>query len=159
MKNRIFWTGSLGLLFLLFPACRPAPQATSSEPAPLPGSPHLLVLGVAQDAGYPQAGCRKACCDRVWRGETAGRYVACLALVDPGAKQAWLFDATPSFREQLRELEDRGLNLAGIFLTHAHIGHYTGLMQLGHEAMGARNVPVYAMPRMKAYLETNAKQN
>ena len=43
----------------------------------------------------------------------------------------------------------------GIFLTHAHIGHYTGLMYLGKEAMNSSNVPVYAMPRMKTFLEEN----
>ncbi|MEO1084065.1 MAG: MBL fold metallo-hydrolase, partial [Acidobacteriota bacterium] len=70
----------------------------------------------------------------------------------------YLFDATPDFREQLELLDriaptDRGApGLDGIFLTHAHIGHYVGLMHLGHEAMGARGVPVYAMPRMAAYL-------
>ncbi len=42
-----------------------------------------------------------------------------------------------------------------IFLTHAHVGHYMGLMYLGKEAMDAKAVPVYAMPRMKAYLESN----
>jgi pyrroloquinoline quinone biosynthesis protein B len=45
--------------------------------------------------------------------------------------------------------------LSGIFLTHAHIGHYTGLMHLGREAMGTRDMPVYAMPRMSAFLRDN----
>jgi pyrroloquinoline quinone biosynthesis protein B len=44
----------------------------------------------------------------------------------------------------------------GIFLTHAHIGHYTGLMQLGREAFNARKIPVYSMPKMTAFLEGNA---
>jgi pyrroloquinoline quinone biosynthesis protein B len=43
----------------------------------------------------------------------------------------------------------------GIFLTHAHIGHYTGLMYLGKEAMNAKQLPVYAMPKMKTFLEQN----
>ena len=43
----------------------------------------------------------------------------------------------------------------GIFLTHAHIGHYTGLMYLGREVMGSQDVPVYAMPRMKSFLMNN----
>ena len=43
----------------------------------------------------------------------------------------------------------------GFFLTHAHIGHYTGLMYLGLEAMNSENVPVYAMPKMKSFLEQN----
>lgn len=45
--------------------------------------------------------------------------------------------------------------MAGIFLTHAHIGHYTGLMHLGREAMGTKSVPVYAMPRMGDFLGKN----
>ena len=46
--------------------------------------------------------------------------------------------------------------ISGIFLTHAHIGHYTGLIHLGHEVMGTSNIPVYTMPRMKQhYLKTN----
>lgn len=116
--------------------------------------PFVLVLGIAQDAGYPQAGCRKACCLPVWAGERPGAHVACLALVDPATGQAWMFDATPDFREQLHSLQQYG-QLSGIFLTHAHIGHYTGLMHLGREAMGARLEPVFAMPRMKTFLETN----
>ena len=46
-------------------------------------------------------------------------------------------------------------DLTHILLTHAHIGHYTGLMYLGREVMGANSVPVYAMPRMEAFLRTN----
>lgn len=36
------------------------------------------------------------------------------------------------------------------------MGHYAGLLQLGREAMGAKGMPVYVMPRMKEFLETNA---
>ena len=43
----------------------------------------------------------------------------------------------------------------GVFLTHAHIGHYTGLMYLGKEALGAKNTPVYAMSRMSNFLIKN----
>ena len=53
------------------------------------------------------------------------------------------------------EAPDEGFALNGIFLTHAHIGHYAGLMFLGHEVMGARNVPVFAMPRMAGFLTNN----
>ncbi len=47
-------------------------------------------------------------------------------------------------------------NLAGIFLTHAHMGHYVGLLHLGREAWNSDQIPVYAMPRMKAFIENNA---
>ncbi|MCB0550762.1 MAG: pyrroloquinoline quinone biosynthesis protein PqqB [Lewinellaceae bacterium] len=116
--------------------------------------PFLMVLGIAQDAGYPQADCRKDCCRKAWEGELPPRKVSCLALADPATGRFWLVDATPDFREQLHEMAPYG-QLSGILLTHAHIGHYTGLMHLGREVMGAKEVPVYAMPRMRAFLENN----
>jgi pyrroloquinoline quinone biosynthesis protein B len=88
------------------------------------------------------------------------RLVVSWALVDPSTSQRWLFEATPDFREQLHRLDTvapvaETPGLSGIFLTHGHMGHYTGLMFLGHESMGANGVPVYAMPRMAEYLRTN----
>ena len=41
----------------------------------------------------------------------------------------------------------------GIFLTHAHIGHYSGLIHLGKEALGAKGISVYAMPKMSFFLK------
>ncbi|NNE06696.1 MAG: pyrroloquinoline quinone biosynthesis protein PqqB, partial [Xanthomonadales bacterium] len=119
-------------------------------------SPFLFVLGVAQDAGYPQAGCYRPHCMPGWNNRDLRRSVVSLGLVDPAGGKKYLFEATPDLPEQLFELEkiaptDR-FELAGVFLTHAHIGHYTGLMYFGHESMGARDVPVYAMPRMREYL-------
>lgn len=35
------------------------------------------------------------------------------------------------------------------------MGHYSGLMQLGREALGAKNIPVYVMPKMSAFLSKN----
>ncbi len=94
-----------------------------------------------------------------WQDASLKRNAVSLGLIDPTGHKKYLFDATPGFPEQLYELEMEApsgrFELAGIFLTHAHIGHYTGLMHLGHEAMGASNVPVYAMPRMADYLENN----
>jgi len=61
--------------------------------------------------------------------------VACLGLVDHATHQSWLIDATPDFREQLHILHSLfpDCPLAGVVLTHAHIGHYAGLIHLGHE--------------------------
>jgi len=120
----------------------------------------LTVLGVAQDAGYPQAGCQKSCCEAVRNGEEKAKRVSCLGLVDKKMGQTYLLDATPDFREQLFELNSYLPDLqkstpTGIFLSHAHIGHYTGLMQLGREVMGAKNVDVYSMPRMQDFLTNN----
>ena len=121
--------------------------------------PWLVVLGVAQDGGAPQAGCVLQCCT----GTGARRHVASLGIVDPVSGERWIIDATPDFAQQLRTLDEiaprpsgRGSPaLAGILLTHAHIGHYTGLVHLGHEVIGARGVPVWAMPRMREFLSSN----
>jgi len=119
-------------------------------------SPELIVLGIAQDAGYPQADCKKSCCMNVWKDHSKRKMVSSLGVRDPISRQAWLFDATPDFRDQWQILSDsKYYDLAGIFLTHAHMGHYTGLLNLGREAMGAEEVPVYAMPRMKDFLSAN----
>lgn len=125
---------------------------------PRPTQPYLLVLGIAQDAGYPQIGCQKECCKRVYENPDFKRYVSSIALVDPISNESWVFDATPDFTAQTqllsKHLKDKPLP-DGIFLTHGHIGHYTGLMFLGREALGANKMPVYTMPKMRTYLTEN----
>jgi pyrroloquinoline quinone biosynthesis protein B len=66
-----------------------------------------------------------------------------------------MIDATPDFPAQLHALTG-GRAPDGIFLTHAHIGHYTGLIYMGKEAMATKSVPVYATARMVAFLRANA---
>lgn len=91
-----------------------------------------------------------------WEDPTLRRGATSVALVDPGAETNILFEATPNLPQQLYQLQVRNsFPLSGIFLTHAHIGHYAGLMFLGREAMGASGVPVFAMPRMQEYLSSN----
>jgi len=120
---------------------------------------YITMLGVAQDAGYPQLDCRKACCMPYHKGIEPKKRVSCLGLVDRSSNEKWLFDATPDLTSQLDDLNEghvKGQTIVdGIFLTHAHIGHYTGLMYLGREVLNANMVTVYAMPRMKEFLQTN----
>lgn len=122
--------------------------------------PYVLILGIAQDGGFPHLGCEKDCCNMAWKNDSLHRFVVSLALVDPQRKNWWLFEATPDIKEQLqyfKTLTKGKYNYlpSGIFLTHAHIGHYTGLIQLGREVMNSKEVPVYVLPKMKQYLETN----
>jgi len=122
--------------------------------------PYLVILGITQDAGYPQIGCDRECCKKYWDKKIARQKVSCLALFDPSTNQKWIFDATPDLTEQSHEAErlQKG-NISGIFLTHAHIGHYTGLMYLGREALSTKEIPVYAMPRMYDYLGQSGPWN
>ncbi|MBN9297383.1 MAG: hypothetical protein J0I41_10245 [Filimonas sp.] len=122
--------------------------------------PYIQLLGTAQDAGYPQMGCTRNCCTSAWKTDSLRKYVASFALVDPATKKWWLFEATPDIKEQLHLFQQLTKNAfaflpEGIFITHAHIGHYTGLMQLGREVMNAQAVPVYVLPKLKSFLETN----
>lgn len=123
------------------------------------GKTWLYVLGIAQDAGYPQAGCYRPHCMPPREDPSLRRLATALALIDEPSATKVLFEATPDINEQLYRLHrvapDDGFALRGVFLTHAHIGHYTGLMHFGHEAMGAKDVNVYAMPRMREFLATN----
>ncbi|MEQ9105560.1 MAG: MBL fold metallo-hydrolase [Rhodothermales bacterium] len=126
----------------------------------------LLVLGVGQDGGVPQTGSHA---HPGWTDPSRAERVVSLGLVDPVSGETWMFEATPDFRHQWYALDQFAAAAAtqfsadsatrtprrapdGIFLTHAHMGHYTGLMFLGHESMGADSVPVHAMPRMATYL-------
>ncbi|NNC85854.1 MAG: MBL fold metallo-hydrolase, partial [Bacteroidia bacterium] len=119
----------------------------------------IIVLGTAQDAGSPHMNCRKDCCISLWDDANKKTNVVSLAIYDHELNQNWLFEATPDIAIQLNELKeltnDDSHLPSGVFLTHAHIGHYTGLQFFGKEAMGANEMPVYAMPNMKSYLESN----
>ena len=118
--------------------------------------PFVVVLGIAQDAGYPQINCKKECCRNVYTGESKKQMVSCIALVDPVSNQKWIVDATPDITEQVHLLDSyQQGDISGIFLTHAHIGHYTGLMYLGREGLNANKVSVYAMPRMAEFISSN----
>ena len=120
----------------------------------------VIILGIAQDAGYPQAGCNKDCCKLYYSGKHKSEKVISLGIVDQLNKKIWMVEATPDFKEQWKALRDYSMLAEskapdGIFITHAHIGHYTGLTQLGHEVMGAKNVPLYVMPRMEQFIKQN----
>ncbi len=91
-------------------------------------------------------------CEEARRDPSKRRLVASLGLFDPAAGKRFLIDATPDFAAQMELLG--GLPDA-ILLTHAHIGHYLGLAQLGREVLGARRVPVYATPSMARFLREN----
>jgi pyrroloquinoline quinone biosynthesis protein B len=120
-----------------------------------------VVLGIAQDGGVPHIGCTQPLCVRARRDPSRRQRVASLGLIDDRAGSRFLIDATPDMPSQIDSLNqghpvaDRRRPVDGILLTHAHIGHYTGLMYLGREALGARAVPVYATPRMAAFLKTS----
>ena len=137
---------------------------SSHESLPNGDKPFLVVLGIAQDGGYPQAGCYKDCCTRAWEETSLRRYASCLAIIDPKSNDRWFIDCTPNYPDQLYIL-DRispprvSPGISGFLLTHAHVGHYTGLVHLGREVINGASIPVYAMPRMTQFLMRNEPWN
>ena len=123
-------------------------------------STSLIILGNVQDAGSPHMGCKKDCCKNLFKNPDKDRMVVSIGLIDPQNKGSWMIEASPDFPRQAKILKsycpfNDKETPDGIFLTHAHIGHYIGLMYLGKEAMNADQVPVYAMTRMKGFLIQN----
>ena len=127
-----------------------------------PSSADLMILGTAQDGGFPHTGCFDKCCKSVDNREK--RLISSIAIIDKKTNDCWIIDITPDFKNQIKLIKDfLSINcvpkIRGIFLTHAHIGHYIGLLQLGKEVMNLKEIPVYAMGRMKSFLENNAPFN
>ncbi|MDG1842237.1 MAG: MBL fold metallo-hydrolase [Crocinitomicaceae bacterium] len=155
-------------LLLSFVGCTPKKESKNKSQKesiskiqkPTISSTSLVILGTIQDAGSPHIGCEKICCDSLFDRGTSNRKVVSLGLIDPESKKTFLIEATPDIASQMKTLLesiDQGDKKTpdGILLTHAHIGHYAGIMYLGKEAMNAKNASVYAMPRMKTFLEKN----
>ena len=118
----------------------------------------LLVLGTAQDGGFPHAGCGCAHCEHARMDPEAARLVSCIALEGETGKLL-LIDATPDLPEQARRLkaalgrDDIGFD--ALLVTHAHLGHFLGLAYLGREAMHTRRLPVWGTPSMHRFLRAN----
>jgi len=122
-------------------ACAPAQKNEAVVSTPENCPIELVVLGVGQDAGAPQIGNPK---DPAWKDPSKKLYATSLGLIDRENGKRYLFEATPDIREQMQIMDTllpydgEGPYIDGIFLTHAHIGHYAGLMFLGRESMGAK---------------------
>jgi len=159
LKKMFFRFFSLIFLLISFEAFSQKAVVEGSK-KPIEKGVSLIVLGTVQDAGSPHIACKKTCCEALFEHPDASRKVVSLGVLDTKTQKTFLFEATPDITEQLRLLKNSAEWNAsqipnGIFLTHAHIGHYTGLMYLGKEATNAKKVPIYAMPKMKGFLENN----
>ena len=140
------------------PSARPARLASSAPN----DRPYVLVLGTAQDGGLPQIGCGGEACEAARTDPSRRRLVASLLLADPRTGARWLVDATPDLREQVELARghpatrvDEGPRpplFDGVFLTHAHMGHVTGLLQFGREVSASHDLPVFGSERLVAFL-------
>ena len=172
MKSSELLASLVASLAVALTACATAPQASPASPGTgaTPAGPYVLVLGTAQDGGLPQIGCTGAPCVRAREDDSRARRVTSLLLVDPPSGRRWLFDASPDLREQVELARGHPLSrehgarakegprpplFDGIFLTHAHVGHYTGLLHLGREVYGASGMALFASRQMGSFLRSN----
>lgn len=157
MHRRSFLAAALGAAAL--------PRALRAAAGLTADDLYALVLGSVQDGGFPQAGCYTPRCEagRALLAAGHGRFVSSLALIEPAAERFYLVDATPDFARQLDLIPEPAFRrraaarrpFDGIFLTHAHIGHYAGLAMLGREGMGMVNTPAYCTEAMAGFLASN----
>lgn len=117
----------------------------------------VLLLGAAQDGGFPQVGCYCPNCSLVYDGSLSSDTAVSLAVIDHVDKKWYLVEATPHLAQQWAQFAGKlcGYALSGVFLTHAHVGHYPGLLFFGKECMNSFELPIYASFEMHQFLEAN----
>src|SRR6056297_848971 len=122
----------------------------------------IKVLGTAQDGGYPQPNCDCKNCVKALNNNDLIRHPASLGILDIENKESYLIDPTFRLFEQLNMLNTTAAendfpkdHLKGIFITHAHMGHYPGLLSFGKEVINSDNLAVYTSKRFKEFLKEN----
>jgi pyrroloquinoline quinone biosynthesis protein B len=121
-------------------------------------SEYIYILGNTQDAGLPHIGCQHPFCEDSFNVYEE-HYTTSIAVVNSDLKKYILFEATPDITFQLNNLKKNifheFLLPESLYITHAHMGHYTGLMYFGREALGSKDLLVRVLPRMSKFLQNN----
>ena len=121
-------------------------------------SVYLIILGIAQDGGYPQLGCNKSCCMAFKQGKETKKQVVSLGLT--AGSRYWLFEATPDIGMQLdqmqKEIKSPKFQLPeGIFFFSRTYRPLYRSAVLRKRSIWRQKVPVFAMPRMEKFLNDN----
>ena len=123
---------------------------------------YLKILGTIQDGGIPHMGCNKQCCKNYFLDQTRRIGVSSIGITNLKYDTNYLIDATPDVNFQLESLigsANPSKKLNGIFLTHAHMGHYVGLLNFGRESLNSVNIPLYLMPKFHDFVLNNGPWN
>ena len=93
----------------------------------------------------------------VYKGDVMPDSAVSLAVIDHTIKQWWLFDPTPQLAQQWEKFGSVlcELEFGGAFITHAHAGHYPGILYFGKEALNCLKLPLYCSASMHEFLCAN----
>ncbi len=113
----------------------------------------LVLLGIAQDGGRPQAGCNKSCCIGLSPSEHS--YPTSLGIISDN--NLHIIDVTRHLANQLQYLDNRVPT--EVWLTHAHFGHVDGLGLFGRETMNVRGVKLHVSKSMAELIHQTPNWN
>ena len=139
-------------VFLIFISCFDSTKNQNSTQQKV----NISILGTVQDGGIPHLGCEKSCCKDSFEKGFSNKRVVSLGISDLKENKNYLIEASPDISYQLNDFLKNGKkNLHGIFITHAHIGHYSGLINFGKEVLNSSKMPLYLMPKMTDFISSN----
>ncbi|MGC9779642.1 MAG: MBL fold metallo-hydrolase [Candidatus Heimdallarchaeota archaeon] len=123
----------------------------------------LLILGSGQDAGVPQINCDCENCSNARKNPDQRRLGPTIAFLDKEKEYCYIIDASPDMKDQTEIIKkaitkvksQKSIPISGIFLTHAHYGHCSGLWSLGKECCDADEVMVFCSAKMSEFLKNN----
>lgn len=139
-------------VFLIFNSCFDSTKNQNSTQQKV----NISILGTVQDGGIPHLGCEKSCCKDSFEKGFSNKRVVSLGISDLKENKNYLIEASPDISYQLNDFLKNGKkNLHGIFITHAHIGHYSGLINFGKEVLNSSKMPLYLMPKMTEFISSN----
>jgi len=123
----------------------------------------FIILGSAQDAGIPQIGCYCKNCNNARNKLGLKRLGPSAAFFDKEKNFCYLLDASPDIKYQIDIInktlpnanKQSSLPIKGVFLTHSHFGHCSGLWSLGLECINAKEIQVFCTEKMGEFLKNN----
>jgi pyrroloquinoline quinone biosynthesis protein B len=110
------------------------------------------ILGNVQDGGVPHLGCSCEVCEAAREDADKQRYNSSIMIKDGDKEDSvkYLVEPTPDVRFQIN-----GDYLDGVFVSHGHLGHITGLLHFGEEALDAEHLPVYVTDKTRDFITSN----
>ena len=112
----------------------------------------VLILGVAQDGGIPQAGCNCKRCLSAHENLDLRKFPVSCGVI--GVDNSFhMIEVSRQLSEQLKIASDiLGPNFPrkpdSVIITHGHLGHIDGLGLFGKEVMGMNEIPLVSSKRV-----------